>query len=374
MAARLREKIVDFLRGNVRLSMLMRESLSEAARSIGEPYEPFLSRRLQDLLMRHYRGAHLLLSFLGDYVSACFNVKRLFLDALFSVGLADDYCSALRDDSFLDRVRVNVPDDTFLRLYLKASINALAPSIDSTLNELPLGELEEEARRLESKFLQELISVVRVQADRWNMCKENLNTLLEKFEAGGAVEVVETVMSTLRALRPIAVDAEELLSHMTSRLGAGEEGEVISLIGEVLKGFKDFVEKWAEAHRTAVDYLRFVIVMVWGDVEEGLEKLKRVIKGERVEELVPEKLAPMDVAFAASRAMIELGEAADISREQMEKLHFLLLAADLLESPLLAESARNIEKRFRAFWEFQQEMSRELEEIRMLAEEQRDSV
>ncbi|MEM1658201.1 MAG: hypothetical protein QXX87_00055 [Candidatus Jordarchaeales archaeon] len=370
MAVQLREKIVDFVRGNVKLSMIMEEGLGDVVGLISEPYEHFLSRRLQDLLMRQYEGAYLLLSFLENYVSTCLTVKRLFLDVLYSLGLADDYRNVLQDGSFFDRVRVSVPDETFLRLYLKASINALAPSIDSTLNELPLGKLEEEARRFESRFLQELILMARVQSDRWNMCREDLSTLLEKIEAGNTGEVVEAVMSILKTLRPSVVEAEGLLRCMASKLGAGEEGEVISLMGEVLREFKNFVERWEEAHRTAVNYLRFVITMVWGDVKEGLEKLKRVVKGESVEELVPKKLAPMDVAFAASRAMIELGEAVDISKAQMENFHFFLLAADLLESPLLASAAKNMEKRFRALCEFQQEMFEELEEIRMLAEEQ----
>ncbi|MEM3568265.1 MAG: hypothetical protein QXW47_08545 [Candidatus Jordarchaeales archaeon] len=367
----LRGKVAEFLRENVKLSMLMGESLDVFAKSIEEPYRNFLMGCMHELLMEYYRVVRSLISFLEEYVSLCFSVRRLFLDLLYAIGLREEaYHAVLQDDGLLGKVKVRVVDALFLRLHVKSTVNALAPSIDMTLKGFPLDELRKEAEVVESKFLSELIFKVTKQADCWDRCVEHLNFLLEKVESGSNEEVVEAVKDLLETLRPLMRSIEEALSQVTSKLGVERESEVSTTMEELSMGTKDFLEKWREAHEATLRYLKTVFFMVWSNVEDGLEKFKETIQGKKVEELIPKELSPRDVAFAASQAMMELNEAADASRMQMDKLQYFLRVTEVLESAVLRRLADEMKKKFEVFSEFQQDMFEKLEEIRALAKKE----
>jgi len=366
----LREKVVGFLRDNMKLSMLMKESLHVFSRFTEEPYRNFMMGHLHDRLMRYCEITRSLLGFLEEYISLCFTAKRFFLDLLYAIRLERVYRNVLQEDGFLSGAKVNAVDASFLRLHVKLTINVLAPSIDMTLKGFPLDELEGEAEEVESKFILELISKIRVQADYWDRCVDHLNILLEKIDFGGIEEVVEKVKDLLGALRPFLRIGEEALSQITSKLGVEEEGEILVLMKDLSEITKEFLEKWRESHEATMNYLRFVLFMAWGNVNYGLEKWGEVIQGKNIEELVPDYLSPKDVFFAASRAMIELNEATDASRIQIERLQHFSRIAGMLESSVLTALAEEMKKRFEMFKEFQQNIFKKLEEIRVVAEKQ----
>ncbi|MBS7288329.1 MAG: hypothetical protein KIH01_06185, partial [Candidatus Freyarchaeota archaeon] len=333
-------------------------------------YGNFLGGRLHELLVGYVEKIHSLLDFLAEYVSVCFTVRRLFADLLHGIGLEDAYHDVLREGGLLGGARVGVVDAFFLRFHVRSTVNALAPPIDMTLKGLPLSELELEAIELESKFLPKLISSIRAQVSCWDGCVEHLGTLVAKAESGSAEDIVESVKDALEALMPFVKSVEEAFSQIKSRLRVEKEGEIFSFIEELSRRTEEFLEKWRESHEATVSYLQFVLSMVWGDAEYGLDRLREAIQGRNVEEIVPEELPPRDVAFAASRAMIELNEAADVSRRQMERLHYFAKVAEVFESAILMTLAKETKMRFELFNEFQQRMFEDLKEIKILAEKQ----